>query len=78
MAGPSTRKYFCKQCGKRLRIYEDLGSAFCGDCEPMAKIPAEKLELALHKIREYFRPRRGDPGRREAPPGGAVRSEFDL
>ncbi len=64
---PTERVKFCKQCGKRLRIYEDLGSRFCGDCAPMPR----------GKIREYFRPARGTPGRREDPPGGAARA-FDF
>jgi len=52
-------KYRCKKCGKRLRIYEDLGQRFCGDCAPaFRKIPAE---MPLDKIREYFYPPGGSP-----------------
>ncbi len=61
----------CKMCGTLLRYPEDSGRTICGlgicpHCEP---IPEGKI-----RIREYFRPPRGDPGRREDPPGGSPES----
>jgi len=66
-----TKRKRCKICGGLRRYPEDLdltidGQYICGYCEPM--------EPRGEKIREYFRPPRGDPGRREAPPGGSPTS----